>query len=496
MSDSNVHEKALNEKGDGSDSSFNQPAAVYERPKGIRGFYAHPATQVSMLGLVCFMCPGMFNALNGLGGGGQLDAVTSANSNVALYSTFAFFAFFAGSINNTLGSRLTLFLGSLGYSLYIGSYLAMNIHPHAGAFVVASGAILGVCAGLLWAAQGSLMMAYPTEGQKGKYIGIFWSIFNLGAVTGEAVSTGKNWNSTSNAVSNGTYIGFLIITLIGVTLPLAMVDPRKMIRTDGTKVTPPRHPSWKTELYGLYLTLRTDPMVLLLFPMFFASNYFYTWQFNDYNGALFNIRTRSLNAMVYYMAQIVGSVAMGKILDNTKITRRIRAFTGWSILLGMVFVVHIWAYFYQKDYTRASTPSTGVKIDVKDHGYAAKVWLYIFCGLLDAMWQTAAYWMMGAMSNDPSKLAHFAGFYKSIQSAGAAGIWRADAVLIPYMNIFISTWALLVAGLFFMLPMIHLRVKNHTDLSDEVLARMDDEGHILPPEEVEAVLAAPKAAQA
>lgn len=26
------------------------------------------------------------------------------------------------------------------------------------------------------------------------------------------------------------------------------------------------------------------------------------------------------------------------------------------------------------------------------------------------MWQTTAYWIMGAMSNDPAKLAHFAGF--------------------------------------------------------------------------------------
>ena len=41
------------------------------------------------------------------------------------------------------------------------------------------------------------------------------------------------------------------------------------------------------------------------------------------------------------------------------------------------------------------------------------MWLYIFCGLLDSMWQTTAYWLMGAMSNDPAKLAHFTGFCES-----------------------------------------------------------------------------------
>lgn len=52
----------------------------------------------------------------------------------------------------------------------------MNIHPNAGPFVIAAGAVLGLCAGLLWTAQGSLMLAYPTESQKGLFIAIFWSV--------------------------------------------------------------------------------------------------------------------------------------------------------------------------------------------------------------------------------------------------------------------------------------------------------------------------------
>lgn len=73
-------------------------------------------------------------------------------------------------------------------------------------------------------------------------------------------------------------IGFLILTLIGVAIPMLMADPEKMIRTDGTKVTTPRQPSWKAELLGLWTALRNDPLIILLFPMFFASNWFYTWR--------------------------------------------------------------------------------------------------------------------------------------------------------------------------------------------------------------------------
>ena len=144
-----------------------------------------------------------------------------------------------------------------------------------------------------------------------------------------------------------------------------MANPAKMIRSDGTRVVTPRHPSWKSEIYGLYLTLRTDPWIVLLFPMFFASNWFYTWrklkyyfphhfaantgtEFNDYNGAIFTIRARALNNLIYWLSQIVGSVSIGFLLDQRGLSRRFRAFTGWSILIAMVFVVHTWAFFYQK----------------------------------------------------------------------------------------------------------------------------------------------------
>ncbi|KAF8341709.1 MFS general substrate transporter [Amanita rubescens] len=466
------------EKGYNSDSDSQQPR--YERPKGLKGLYMHPVTQVVMLAFICFMCPGLFNAVNGLGGGGQLDETTSANSNTALYATFSVCAFFAGSINNKLGSRVTLLLGSIGYCLYIGSYLALNIHPAtAKGFAIASGAILGICAGLLWTAQGSLMMAYPTEAQKGRFISIFWSIFNLGAVVGAAVALGQNIHSKANQVGNSTYIAFIILTGIGVTIPLFMADPEKMIRTDGTKVVIRRHPSWKTEIYNLWVALRTDPMIILLFPMFLASNWFYTWQFNEYNGAIFSISARSLNNLVYWIAQIIGSVAIGFVLDQKGIRRRARAFIGIGILTALVFLVHIWAYFYQRQYTRQSAAAnTTNRITIGDNGYVGRIMLYIFCGILDAVWQTTTYWLMGAMSNDPAKLAHFAGFYKSIQSAGAAGMWAADARGRPYINIFISTWVLLVAGIIFALPMVYFRVKDHTDEA----STPDDHDHVLPTE--------------
>ena len=96
-------------------------------------------------------------------------------------------------------------------------------------------------------------------------------------------------------VSNGTYIGFIVLTFCGALLAFTLAPADSIIRRDGSKVILMKNPTWKTEIFGLWETLLTDSYIVLLFPMFFASNWFYTYQFNDFNAAKFDIRTRSLN---------------------------------------------------------------------------------------------------------------------------------------------------------------------------------------------------------
>lgn len=129
----------------------------------------------------------MFNALNGLGGGGQLNPDASNDSNTALNSTFAVVGFFAGTIVNAIGIKWALSFGGLGYCVYVSAYLCYNYTQNYG-YVVFAGALLGVCAGILWSAQGAIMMSYPAEEEKGRFISWFWMIFNLGGVIGSLVS--------------------------------------------------------------------------------------------------------------------------------------------------------------------------------------------------------------------------------------------------------------------------------------------------------------------
>jgi hypothetical protein len=75
---------------------------------------------------------------------------------------------------------------------------------------------------------------------------------------------------------------------------------------------------------------------------------------------------------------------------------------------------------------------------------------------------------MGAITNNSRKLANFAGFYKGIQSAGAAIIWRLDGLNKPYMDLLASCWILLAGSLVVALPVMILKIKDTVPVEEDL----------------------------
>jgi MFS family permease len=443
----------------------------------LSSWYASPATQLALVAFVCFLCPGMFNAVNGIGAGGQVDPTVANNGNIALYSTFSVVGFFAGSIVNRAGVKFTLSFGGIGYCVYIAAFLCYN-HTKNSGFVIFSGALLGACAGCLWAAQGAIMMSYPGEANKGKYISWFWMIFNMGGVIGTLIPLGQNINNSTGVVTDGTYIGFIVLMALGAALAWSLVDAGKVVRPDGSRVILMKHPTWQSEIKGLFEVFKTDWYILLFFPMFFASNFFYTYQFNDVNLAKFNVRTRSLNGVLYWLSQILGAYVFGYGLDIKRFKRTTRAKGGLAALFIITMVVWGGGYAFQKGYDRdpdalSSDPEVLAKVEARkldwtSDGYIGPMFLYMFYGFFDAAWQTTVYWFMGSLSNNSRKLANFAGFYKGIQSAGGAIAPTINNQRPSYMSEFGGNWGLLAGSLFFAAPVIFLKIRDHVPIEDDI----------------------------
>ncbi|KAG6554004.1 hypothetical protein Mapa_004921 [Marchantia paleacea] len=436
--------------------------------------YNSPLAQIIVLGLLCFCCPGMFNAINGLGAAGKADATTTDNANTALAVTFAVCSLLAGGVFNVVGHRITLLVGGLTYVLYIGSYLSYD-----SVFVITAGAVLGVGAGFLWAAQGAIMISYPEEKDKGKYIGFFWSIFNIGGALGSLIPLIIEWNSAKSSVSTATYIAFMVIMFCGALLSLALLPPSRVTRSSGEAVSMHQYSSSWTEEAVEIAKLFGDWRMLALVPMFIASNWYYTYQFNCVNGGgLFTTRTRAFNGTLYWFAQILGSNLMGHFLDSRTVSRsrKRRAELGLGLLLLIGTATWSGGYVFQRTFTRHSVTllTNEQKIDLAHSGrIAGPVTLYTCYGLFDAMWQTYSYWIMGALTNDTRKAARYSGFYKAIQNAGAALAGQVDAHKVSFMNELIVNWILLTYGCISALFVAH-SVSASSESLDFIVERNDE----------------------
>ncbi|KAG6005994.1 hypothetical protein E4U21_007487 [Claviceps maximensis] len=482
-----VHHSSAGHHGT-NDEDVNLPAGWMYKERRLFGFhipwYASPPTQLIMVSFVCFLCPGMFNALGGLGGGGKTDATLADNMNTALYSTFAVFGFFGGTFINKLGVKYTLAFGGIGYCIYAASLLA-SVHADVPAFNIFAGVWLGLCAGLLWTAQGTIMISYPHEHEKGHYFAWFWGIFNMGAVIGSLIPLGENIHvKTNTTVSDGTYIGFIVLMFCGAILALFLCNAGDIVRKDGSRVILKKNPSWQSELLGLWETLRFEPFIILLFPMFFSSNWFYVYQQNAVNGARFTTRTKALNSLLYYLAQIIAAWITGVMVDIQGVRRSLRAKVTWVVLVVFTFALWGGGYAYQKDYTRETVDEKlnpdYTPTDWTSPGYVGPMFLYIFYGFYDAVWQACIYWYMGALSNSGRRLANYVGFYKGIQSVGAAVMANLDARKISFMSEFISNWVLLGASLIVALPVIFFKIQDHIEVQEDLKDTDETIEHVLP----------------
>ncbi|KAG6874334.1 hypothetical protein C0992_007884 [Termitomyces sp. T32_za158] len=381
---------------------------------------------------------GMYNAITGIGGSGQLDSTVAANATVALLAaTAASSLTLVPPIFDMFGPRICLLIGGWTYALYSASLLCYN-HTQNSAFVISSGAILGIGASFLWIAQGAIMVSYPLPDKKGISIGIFWVVFNLGGGIGSFISFALNFRSQSGTVTDGTYAAFIIIMAIGWLLSVTIAPPHKVVREDGSLAGPPPSGKYmnltgslKAEL-NKFVEASKDWRIWPLIPAFFCANFFYSYQQNNVNGGTFTLRSRSLNGAMYWIAQMFGGIFIGALLDLKWLTRPQRA------KLGFVFIV----------VTVFATWGGGLAFQRWEDDQGKVQWL----DFSDS--KGYCYWLMAALANSPEEAAKYVGLYKTIQAVGGAVAWRINALNYKAITQLIINWALLGASLVIAIPTV------------------------------------------
>ncbi|TYI00197.1 hypothetical protein ES332_A11G116400v1 [Gossypium tomentosum] len=421
--------------------------------------YNSPLVQVSLIGLVCFCCPGMFNALTGMGGGGQVNPDASNNANTALYTTFSIFGILGGGVYNIFGPKITLAMGCSTYVLYAGSFLYYN-HQQDQTFAIFACALLGIGASFLWAGQGAIMTSYPTATRKGTYISLFWIIFNLGGVIGGFIPFILNYHRKEKAetVNDMTYIVFMCFMSAGTLISLTILSPDRVVKDDGTHCTNIKYSNVTTEAIEI-LKLFRNWKLLLIIPAAWASNFFYSYQFDNVNGLMFNLITRGFNNVFYWGAQMIGSVGIGYILDFSFKSRRTRGLVGVGIVAVLGTAIWAGGLANQLNYSFDKPPK---RLDFKRSGsdFAGPPFiLYFSYGLLDAMFQCLVYWVIGALADTSETLS-------------------SRKKKIPLLNQLIVNWVLTTLSYPLLAVLIYKAVK---DTDSNKPAEDDDTASGLPP---------------
>ncbi|ORY24451.1 hypothetical protein BCR39DRAFT_581746 [Naematelia encephala] len=395
--------------------------------------------QIFLTSFVAFCCPGMYNALSGMGGGGNVDPHISAQSSVALTATgAASYLIVCVPVFEIIGVR-AMGLGGAGigwtYALYSGALLNYSIRGQ-GAFVVASGALLGLGSAFFWLVQGAVMISYPLPHQKGRAIAMFWIVFNLGGMIGAFIAFGQNYGlENAGTVSNSTYWAFIAIMLVGAILSLCLASPWKVVRSDGSRA------GHDPKLLGLNETFAQK--VFFLIPMFFAANWFYSYQQNVVNGTSFDLDGRELNSALYWGAQMFGGFAIGAVCDMPRLTRPKRALAAWIFVF--VFGNAVMGGGLAFENLREKNPEDWIKFHTG--AYAGPAILYFFYGMLDALWQGLSYWLLGAMCSTPELGGKLVAVYKVSQSVGAAIAYQLTTDNLNGRKQYISNWCIIAGTL-------------------------------------------------
>lgn len=93
--------------------------------------------------------------------------------------------------------------------------------------------------------------------------------------------------------------------------------------------------------------------------------------------------------------------------------------------------------------------------------------------------------IMGALGNSGRKLANLAGFYKGLQSAGAAVMWSLDDHKLPYMNEYASNFGLLCGSILVAVPVVFYKIKDSVPVEEELAGTGETLEDVLPPGAVE-----------
>mmetsp|Transcript_33676 Transcript_33676/g.86340 ORF Transcript_33676/g.86340 Transcript_33676/m.86340 type:complete len:489 (-) Transcript_33676:539-2005(-) len=246
-----------------------------------------------------------------------------------LYSIFSFANFISPLIVRKLGDRLSLMLGALSYSIYIFSLVYVLDYV-----VLIASIIIGVGAGVIWTAQGNVLVSTSTSKTIAKNSGYFWSVFMFGFGTGNTVAStillldnststqparnSSEWPSGWQGSDSVLFLALGCMSLIGLIF-FFLIRRKGMKRGGGSgagKEVASAQPSLRHQLASIFKLLCDKRTVCIIPYMLYIgwATTFYAAQFTRQIPSKVNV---GFTMATFGLAEIIGS-NVGGIVSKKK----------------------------------------------------------------------------------------------------------------------------------------------------------------------------------
>ncbi|KAL4977279.1 hypothetical protein BDW66DRAFT_165982 [Aspergillus desertorum] len=349
-----------------------------------------PLSRLVRCRLISFTQPGIWNALNNTGAGGQ------QKPRGPLFSILA----------NRYGLRRVLILGTLGYAPYSAS-LYVNNRYGTEWFVLFGSATCGIAASALWSSEGAIALGYGGVRDRGKYSGRIWlGLRELGQLIGSSIQLSLNVKDGERGkVGYPTYLVLIALHCLGLPLALLVSHPSKIIRSDGSSIPDPTKQKAKKH-------------ILLLIPILVGFNWNNTYQESLASG----------------ISATAANIFWGWVFDTKYFSRPKLARITWFSFAVIMLALFGWRFVNEKLY-EDTDPTVDWAQPNFGRGFAVNV-LFRFMNESHYMF---VYWILGVFNDDLETLTLTVGIVRCFESVGsclAFGIGAADVS--PMVNMVVA----------------------------------------------------------
>ncbi|KAL2837096.1 major facilitator superfamily domain-containing protein [Aspergillus pseudodeflectus] len=437
-------------------------------------FYRRVLFQATVVGICAFLAPGLWNAMQSTGAGGQQSPYLVMAANAILYSIMVLTCTLGPLVANRVGLKNAMIFGTTGYALYAAALYTNNRFGNEW-FVYLGATACGITAGVFWSAEGAIMISYPPESQRGRYLAYWLAYRNGGSIIGGIINLAFNYSGkTTGKLDWRTYLVFVALQCLAPFVGYLLSPPDKVARSDGQKVKTAEKVRTIQELKEvLKILIRKD--FLLMLPFFFYVTFLLSYA-GSYLTLYFSVRARALASLISALGQITANFFFGTFLDWQRLTLNQRARYSYIFMMALFGGTWIWGTVIQHEY--GLTPP---KLDWADSGFGRGWAFYILMQVNFALAYNYGYWLAGYVARGPAEIIRLTSTVRAVEAAGgavAAGISSTSAPLIAALGVNFGLWGLAVIPTYFVATKIGLARQGDDNGGSDISASKDTESGV------------------